>query len=404
MIREFSEEKREELYNILDAIYSYTSAPFLTWCRGCDFGDWFEKLHIKSYTDKIVSYETSFSDINSRMRTQINNIFENIEKTDQTFSAMLEEIAGKVKEQLEHIQILQQVMNTANGGSGGLYTDENVSLSYAIDMWIENSDAIDIQFLSLDKEYVTAIRLLDTQLQKQLGIVDVDKRIEILQNIVDNNPDILFDLYTLNIHSGSDYQHLMHKILFDIEQENRFLTDDGLIFLYECELGSKEGWINSDFIQLDENGKIVKIKIQDVGDGGYTLGFGIYISEDDQDRIALAESLGIKWNDLNYWVDIEDVNIMFSHVSPYYHNVEKGIERSTQKILTPQQYDAIFSLIYLRPKFQEKIIELINSNADKETWKKDLLYELESLPDYQRYPGWVDRIERTVDLYFDGIY
>lgn len=276
MIREFSEEKREELYNILDAIYSYTSAPFLTWCRGCDFGDWFEKLHIKSYTDKIVSYETSFSDINSRMRTQINNIFENIEKTDQTFSAMLEEIAGKVKEQLEHIQILQQVMNTANGGSGGLYTDEN--------------------------------------------------------------------------------------------------------------------------------GKIVKIKIQDVGDGGYTLGFGIYISEDDQDRIALAESLGIKWNDLNYWVDIEDVNIMFSHVSPYYHNVEKGIERSTQKILTPQQYDAIFSLIYLRPKFQEKIIELINSNADKETWKKDLLYELESLPDYQRYPGWVDRIERTVDLYFDGIY
>lgn len=279
-----------------------------------------------------------------------------------------------------------------------------MSLSYAIDIWIENSDAIDIQFLYLDKEYVTAIRLLDIQLQKQLGIMDVDKRIKILQNIVDNNPDILFNLYTLNIHSGSDYQYLMHKTLFDIEQENRFLTDDGLIFLYECELGPKESWINSDFIQLDENGNIIKIKIHDVGDGGYTLGYGIYISEDDQDRIALAESLGIKWNDLSYWVPIEDVNIMFSHESQYYHSVEKEIERSTQKILTPQQYDAIFSLIYLRPAFEGKIIELINSNADKETWKKELLDELKKLPNFQSNPGWVDRIERMVDLYFDGIY
>lgn len=129
-----------------------------------------------------------------------------------------------------------------------------------------------------------------------------------------------------------------------------------------------------------------------------------YCTAEGKQNVGRIWNFGIKWNDLNYWVPIEDVNIMFSHESQDYHSVEKRIERSTQKILTPQQYDAIFSLIYLRPAFERTIIELINSNADKETWKKELLDELEKLSNFQSNPGWVDRIERTVDLYFDGIY
>lgn len=63
-----------------------------------------------------------------------------------------------------------------------------------------------------------------------------------------------------------------------------------------------------------------------------------------------------------------------------------------------------YTKLYFRPDFRDNIIDLINSNADKETWKNNLLGELQSLAAFPDNTGWVDRIERTVDLYCDGKY
>lgn len=63
-----------------------------------------------------------------------------------------------------------------------------------------------------------------------------------------------------------------------------------------------------------------------------------------------------------------------------------------------------FSILYFKPTFKDNIIFSIKSNADKETWNNNLIGELQILADYENKPGWVDRVERTVDLYFDGTY
>lgn len=411
MIRDFSKGKKEELYRNLDVIDNKEWKPFMIWCggRAGEFGVWADKLGISAYTRQIDNYQNRILDTNDSTRNQIDVIFENVAETDHRYAEILREYAETVKEQIARIQVMAGIMGIVNGEStskskNDIYSNEGVSLAKAVDKWIRNSDDILKNFSQCDKETQTAIKLLDAQICNKLGITDINERTKIIQTILDKNPGTFKNLYILNVYSGADYQRLMHITLLDIEQKYRFLTEEGLLFLYDLELGGREGWEQNEILELDEEGNIIAIKVHDAGDGGYTIGAGIFISKDDQDRIDLAESLNIDWDNCEEWVSIENVNTMFSYVTPYYHGLVKEVEKSTDKILTSEQYDAVFSLLYLRPALQDNIINLINSNADKETWKNNLLGELQKLPEFPDNPGWVNRIERTVDLYFDGIY
>ncbi len=127
-----------------------------------------------------------------------------------------------------------------------------------------------------------------------------------------------------------------------------------------------EGWENNENIQLDEDGNIIAIKIHDAGDGGYTLGPGIFISEENTDRIELANTFGIEWDNLNEWVSIETVNEMFSYINPEYHEQTKLIEEESRKFFTPEPYEAIFSLVYWKFYLKYMIAELIATNTNKE--------------------------------------
>ncbi len=263
---------------------------------------------------------------------------------------------------------------------------------------------ISIIFSTYSIEKQIAIKLLDTQIYSRLGIADLSERQRIIETILREKSYVLDNLYILNSKSGTDYQKVMYNTLFEIEQKNRFLTEKGLLFLYELELGNKEEWDNNVNIHLDQEGNIIEIKIHDAHDGGYTIGPGIYIAFDDQNRIDFVTSLGITWNDTNEWVSIENVKIIFFEITQYYHGLVKSVEKNTDIIFTPEQYDAIFSLLYFRPAFYDNITYLINSNADKETWRDNLIEELQGLQSYDKNSGWDSRIERTVELYFEGEY
>lgn len=414
MIRDFSNAKKEELYRNLEVIDNKEWRPFMIWCggRAGEFGVWADKLGISSYTRQIDNYQNRVLNTNDSTRNQIDVIFENVGETDRRYAEIFCGYAETVKEQMARVQVMIQVMNTVNGDNTSkskddIHSDGDISLEYAVVKWIRNSDDILTKFSQCDKETQVAIKLLDVQICNKLGITDINERTEIIQTILHENPSIFKNLYILNVYSGADYQRLLYITLFDIEEKYRFLTEEGLMFLFEFELGDREGWEQNEILKLDEEGNIIEIKVHDAKDGGYTIGPGIFISEDYQDRIELAESLGIDWNNFEEWVPIEKVNIMYSHIAKYYHDTVKNAEKSADKLLTSEQYDAVYSLLYWKPFLNDTIVKLIRTNASEEDWNveiKNALCEEYGNNIFDKYPGWIIRIERSVKLYFDGEY
>lgn len=120
MIRDFSEEKKEELYRNLDVIDNKEWKPFMIWCggRAGEFGVWADKLGISSYTKQIDNYQNRVLDINDSTRNQIDVIFENVAETDRRYAEILREYAETVKEQIARIQVMTEVMESINNSGG----------------------------------------------------------------------------------------------------------------------------------------------------------------------------------------------------------------------------------------------------------------------------------------------
>ncbi len=98
---------------------------------------------------------------------------------------------------------------------------------------------------------------------------------------------------------------------------------------------------------------------------------------------------------------------MYYFIAQKYHGYTKYVERETKTMFTPEQYDAIFSLLYWKPFLDDTVVELIQTNARQEVWNehlKEALCAKYGNDVFETYPGWIPRIERTVDLYFEGEY
>lgn len=281
-------------------------------------------------------------------------------------------------------------------------------ITYAEEGEIRDSDNILQFFMPYGKETQIAINLLDTQICNKLGITDIEDRKNIIQTILDENPSVFNNLYILNTYSSADYQRLMFITLFDIEQKYRFLDVDGYLFLCENEIGARSGWSKDENLRLDEDGNIIEMRIQDINDGGYTIGFGMFFSEEYDDRIALAKSLGVNWDNPGEWVTIENINIMFSYIAQEYTGYVKTVEKETGIIFTPVQYAAVYDLLYFRPILRFYYIDLIKENADREVWITTLINAVRTEAGEDAWAkygnGWTARIERSVNSYFDGVY
>lgn len=144
MIREFSEEKKEELYAALYAIDIKDWKPFQVWCgsRVSEFGDWVDKLGIQTYMVKVDAYQNKILNMNSSTRNQIDIIFENVAEVDRRYAGIFREHAETVRGQIAQVQAMIQVMRAVNGedkneDGHGIYTDEDVSITMRwIDIYI----------------------------------------------------------------------------------------------------------------------------------------------------------------------------------------------------------------------------------------------------------------------------
>ena len=363
-------------------------------------------------SNRMYAYVRELSERNEYASRQLQTSFVDVWEIEKECTASLQDIKLQLTDCDKYIKGLAESLNSGAGYStiemkSRVRTLPNISKGEPMgDLNVEESDLIS-SFTDCDESTKFIIKILDDKIVEKLSITDTEERKKIIQALLENNSGIFKQLYVLNSYSGADYEKLMYNLIFDIEQEYRMLSEEGRLFLYELELGDKEEWVNNEILKLDEDGNIIYIKVHNARDNGYTIGPGIFISEDYPKRVALAESLGIKWNDYNEWVSVDNINILFNYVQEDVYDLIRGVEVSTNTILTSEQYSAVFSLLYWKQILQDEIIRLIQNNADKQTWIRELKQDLidyfgEGI--FDRYSGWNRRIERAVDLYLYGIY
>lgn len=138
MIRIFSEEKKQELFALLDAIELEEWKSFRDRCRenGADYGDWAEKLDIYRYTDAADVYQKEIHELNESAKNQVETVFENVYETDRRYAELFRGYQEEVKAQLAQVKALQQVIAIAGGD--GNNDDETGGFTKKIKEFIEN--------------------------------------------------------------------------------------------------------------------------------------------------------------------------------------------------------------------------------------------------------------------------
>ena len=185
------------------------------------------------------------------------------------------------------------------------------------------------------------------------------------------------------------------------------LSDEGFNLLCSYELPY------ADDCEYDAEGNIISIPIMDVGDGAYTVSFGIAIDKDDEERIKyFLDTYGIDVTQVGQQIDISICRQIYNDNEAYYKGVVDSLIERTGFKPTQEQYDALYVAIYNRPVLGaaggtfEKLIE--SGNQDYEHWLSTILNDYEEGVSAQKWTdyheGWSNRTEDELELYFDGDY
>lgn len=208
MIRVFSEEKREELYEALDEIDLKDWKSFKEWCgsRINGFGNWMEKLDIQRYMSEVDAYQNRILNVNNSTRRQIDIVFANVAEVDRRYAQIFREYEEVIKKKLAQVQAMIDVMRAANGedkDEQGIYTDENVSITYAVERYIKNQNKDKIE---------CGKQILLKRLIAQ-GITDRAEQQKIIDMIAEQKPGMLVNLYITDCYSGMDADKVYNLIM-----------------------------------------------------------------------------------------------------------------------------------------------------------------------------------------------
>lgn len=84
------------------------------------------------------------------------------------------------------------------------------------------------------------------------------------------------------------------------------------------------------------------------GDGGVTIGMGIFVSYSDEKELMRLKSKGINVN-VGEWNTYDDVYELYCERSIKYEENVNNIVNRNDLLLTQNQYDAIYVMVYNRP-------------------------------------------------------
>ncbi len=119
MVREFSEEKRQEIFRTLDEIDNSEWKSFMEWCGSSaeEFGDWPERLNVSAYTRYVDEYQKKVLELNEMTRQQVNTVFENVAEIDARYAERMRECQEKIKEQIAMVNTMTEFMQSMTDGN-----------------------------------------------------------------------------------------------------------------------------------------------------------------------------------------------------------------------------------------------------------------------------------------------
>lgn len=212
MIREFSEEKRDEIYAILATIDDSPCCSFSEWCGNCwyEFGDWMERLCIPDYMGKIGRYEMRIKEMNASLRRQIDTVFSNVYDIDRKYGAIFRSYVGIVAGQKQIIDDMRAVLSSRSDSSERGSTEDSQTYMLMCEMIDENA-------AMLAEKEKRGEDLLDKCLQAN-GYTNSAERQRIIDLTREKRPELLSNLYITDSYSSATRDSIYEQILLYYSQ------------------------------------------------------------------------------------------------------------------------------------------------------------------------------------------
>lgn len=114
MIRDFSEEKKQELLLVIDKIDQVEWKSFYDFCGNevYNLQSWIERLEIQRHIQKVDEYQEQIQELNVRTRNQLNRVFENVNMIDRKYAKELHQHSNKIREQIKIVQDINNLMRS----------------------------------------------------------------------------------------------------------------------------------------------------------------------------------------------------------------------------------------------------------------------------------------------------
>lgn len=207
MIREFSEEKKEELYRILTSIDDSPCGTFWECCgsRRYEFGDWLDRLCIATYMGKMEQYHMRLIDINTSIRSQIDTVFSNVYDIDKKYGSIFQNYAEIVERQKQRIDDMTAVLREENDSREEKSTEDEYP-------YLITDEKIDRYINSQIQKELLEEKILDRCLQSK-GYTNSVEREFIIDMIREKQPEMLTNLYITGRYSSATQEEVLRQII-----------------------------------------------------------------------------------------------------------------------------------------------------------------------------------------------
>jgi RHS repeat-associated protein len=190
---------------------------------------------------------------------------------------------------------------------------------------------------------------------------------------------------------------------------------NGEELLKQIELPSSENYNGKSYYVYDNDGKLIGIRCQDVGDGGVTIGYGSYTSWSDTQKLKNLKAKygitsGMSAKELfNIVVPIDDcIEMMREETNSKTEKLINNVIKPNGIKLTQQQFDALLIHRYMVGSFDDGLEDYLKDNSGN--YKRDelrgvMLDYLKGLKSWNKYgKGWTKRIDNEMNIFFNGDY
>lgn len=217
MKRDFSEDKKEELFEYIDNITAKSNVAFDDFLQYDESGNWIDTLELTQYSSSIDGYAQEVGTFNTSVKTTVETKFQNIADIDVEYQKTFQELYNTIWFQLCKVHTLKSAFSSGS---------ENGLIKGSVEIRAE-----EILLAKMEAEGITS---------------DLEKQ-NIIQMAKVEYPQMLHNLYVTNQHCSSSCDDVYEQIRIAYDNEksclsnNECITLDGWLCLYSEPTVAGEG-------------------------------------------------------------------------------------------------------------------------------------------------------------------